>query len=74
MDSHNAYSFCSENQILNVGTSIAIEETGGAVMKSISIKSGVARSILMVGGLFVGVGIMIALLEEVALLLAFYFA
>jgi hypothetical protein len=43
-------------------------------MKSISIKSGVARSILMVGGLFVGVRLLIALLEEVALLLPYYLA
>jgi hypothetical protein len=43
-------------------------------MKSISIKSGVTKSILMVGGLFVGVRVLIALLEEVALLLAYYLA
>jgi hypothetical protein len=43
-------------------------------MKSLPIKSGVTRSILMMGGLFVGVRLLIALLEEVALLLTFYFA
>jgi hypothetical protein len=53
---------------------IAVTETGGAVMKSTIIRSGVTRSILMVGGVFVGVRIVIALLEEVALLLAYYLA
>jgi hypothetical protein len=50
------------------------EETGGAVMKSLPIKAGVTRSILMIGGLFVGVRILIALLEEVFLLAAYYLA
>jgi hypothetical protein len=43
-------------------------------MKPISIRSGFTKSILMVGGVFVGVRIVIALLEEVALLLAYYLA
>jgi hypothetical protein len=43
-------------------------------MKSFSIKTGVGRSIVMLGGLFVGVRILITLLEEVALLLAYYLA
>ena len=54
--------------------SIANAETGGAVMKSISIKSGVTRGILMMGGLFVGVRVLVALLEQVALLMAYYLA
>jgi hypothetical protein len=43
-------------------------------MKSLPIKAGVTKSILMVGGLFVGVRLLVALLEEVALLLAYYLA
>lgn len=43
-------------------------------MKSLPIKSGVTKSIMMLGGIFVGVRIVIALLEEVALLLAYYLA
>jgi hypothetical protein len=71
-DSQRKHAFFSENPTFNVGTLIAKAETGGAVMKSISIKSGITRSILMVGGLFVGMWILIAFLEEVALLLAYY--
>lgn len=47
---------------------------GGAVMKSLPIKLDVTKSIMMLGGVFVGVRIVIALLEEVALLLAYYLA
>ena len=43
-------------------------------MKSLQIKSGVAKGIMMAGGLFVGVRLLISLLEEVALLLAYYLA
>jgi hypothetical protein len=43
-------------------------------MKSLPIKSGLTKSIMMLGGIFVGVRIVIALLEQVALLLAYYLA
>jgi hypothetical protein len=54
--------------------SLQKRNTGGAVMKSLPIKSGVTKSIMLVGGIFVGVRMVIALLEEVALLLAYYLA
>ncbi len=54
--------------------SVANAEAGGAVMKSLPIKSAVTKSIMMLGGLFIGVRLVIALLEEVVLLLAYYFA
>jgi hypothetical protein len=54
--------------------SLQKRNAGGAVMKSLPIKSGLTKSIMMLGGIFVGVRIVIALLEEVALLLAYYLA
>jgi len=43
-------------------------------MKSLQLKASVTKSIMMLGGVFVGVRIVIALLEQVALLLAYYLA
>lgn len=43
-------------------------------MRPLPIKSGLTKSIMMLGGIFVGVRIVIALLEQVALLLAYYLA
>jgi hypothetical protein len=43
-------------------------------MKSLLVKAGITKGFLMAGGFCVAVAIFIALLEEVALLLAYYFA
>jgi hypothetical protein len=42
-------------------------------MKSLPIKSGITRSIMMVAGLFVGVRVLVALLEQFVFLLVYYF-
>jgi hypothetical protein len=46
---------------------------GGTVMKSLLVEQGVRKMMMIGAALFVGAVILIALLEKVALLLAYYF-
>jgi hypothetical protein len=43
-------------------------------MKSLLVESGVKKMVVLVAGLCVGVAILIAILEQVATLLAYYLA
>jgi hypothetical protein len=65
--------FGYKNPIINIGTFFQ-EKLEVQVIRSILVESG-AKKILIVGvGFCVGVAILIALLEKLALILAYYFA
>ncbi len=65
--------FRFKNPIINVGPFITEEITGGTVMKSLLVESGVKKMLMMASAFLVGVVVLIALLEKLALILAYYF-
>jgi hypothetical protein len=68
---HNVH-FVLKVQYLMLEHSL-LKNYGGTVMKSLLLEQGVKKMMMIGAAFFVGVVILIALLEKLALILAYYF-